>query len=174
MMTAMIPETMPTIEWAQAVARRAADPPEGMAPADVIDAAMDEAGVLGTYTTNPEYRRLWNRIAGLTCDILREREATEQPPAREWRRFDAPLWELAYTAIVAAGRPLRVPEILDRLREDGIDVRPATLGRAIRRRVDLIVRVGRGRYGIGGAHEAAADRPPRPTGRNHLTRRHRC
>src|SRR5690606_36492237 len=86
----------------QAIARRAADAPPGTTPAALIDRALREAGVEGSYQTSRQYRRLWHQAAQYTCDILRERllaagvqasRTAGRGPRRAFRRrrYDRPI-----------------------------------------------------------------------------------
>lgn len=139
----------------RAIARRAADPPAGMRPAEVIDQALREAGVPGDYSSNDEYRWLWNRAAGLTCDIFRERLAAmalengatiSQRRRRPAFRYNVAVSEAAFEVLRDAGQPLRLTEIHALLVERGwTTLRLDTLGSALAR-TPRIVRISRGVY----------------------------
>jgi len=139
----------------RAIASRAADPPAGMRPADVIDQALREAGVPGDYSSNDEYRWLWNRAAGLTCDIFRERLAAmalangatiSQRPRRPAFRYNVAVSQAAYEVLRDAGQPLRLTEIHALLVQRGwTTLRLDTLGSALSR-TPRIVRISRGVY----------------------------
>ena len=145
---------MMTESWLRAIARRAADPPAGMRPAEVIDQALREAGVPGDYNS-PQYRKLWNLAAGMTCDIFRERLAAaalangamiSQRPQRPAFRYDVSVSQAAYEVLRGAGRPLRLSEIQARLVQRGwTTLRLDTLGAALSR-TPRIVRISRGVY----------------------------
>jgi len=138
----------------RAIARRAADPPAGMRPADVIDQALREAGVPGDYNS-PQYRKLWNLAAGMTCDIFRKRLAAmalangatiSQRPRRPAFRYHVAVSKVAYEVLRDAGRPLRLTEIHARLVQRGwTTLRLDTLGSALSR-TPRIVRISRGVY----------------------------
>jgi hypothetical protein len=136
----------------RAIARRAADPPAGMVPADVIDQALREAGVPGDYGTSAEYRRLWHRLAGLTCDIFRARlqelgvdVVRTQRRSRHVRRYPAPLAQLAHQVLREAGGPLRLMEVHRRLNQRGWRVSVDSVAGALSR-TPRIVRISRGVY----------------------------
>ncbi|HEX7119132.1 MAG TPA: hypothetical protein VF212_10105 [Longimicrobiales bacterium] len=136
----------------RAIARRAADPPAGMAPADVIDQALREAGIPGDYSTSAEYRRLWHRLAQSTCDIFRARLQTlgvdvvrTQRRSRYVRCYPVPLAQLAHQVLREAGGPLRLMEVHRRLNQRGWRVSMDSVAGALRR-TPLIVRLSRGRY----------------------------
>ena len=154
----------------RAIARRAADPPAGMRPADVIDQALREAGIAGDYSSNDEYRWLWNRAAGMTCDIFRKRLATmalangatiTHRPRRPAFRYHVAVAKGAYEVLRDAGRPLRISEIHALLVQRGwTTLRLDTLGSALAR-TPRIVRISRGVY-VAADHAQERDESEQP------------
>lgn len=140
----------------QAIARRAADAPPGMTPAALIDQALREAGVEGSYQTSRQYRRLWHQAAQYTCHILRERllaagvqasRTAGRGPRRAFRRrrYDRPIGDQVYEVLREAGEPLRLVEITARLNARGCPAGYSTVKQALRRHA-AVESVGWGRY----------------------------
>lgn len=60
----------------EAIGRRAAHPPHGTTPDDLIERALHAAGVSGSWATSREYRELW-----YLCVLAREAHLEQSNPA---------------------------------------------------------------------------------------------
>ena len=84
-----------------AIARRAADPPPGRTPEEVIDEALRLAGVEGDYQRSREWRELWHLAASLVVSIWRARRGADPDRSRPVLRYSRTLAHQRLAALTA-------------------------------------------------------------------------